>query len=477
MVLKNKKAFMIKWVIKIVLLLLILTLASLVGCRFIKNITGASPKDQSIAQFNTFVAQIESLSYVNSNYTSSYIQLGLNKEYYVIGFSDKRNSEINEEHDVIKRPSKCESHGSCFCLYQKKPNPKKANANILTCRTLENIDYVVADKLFVEVLKKTADENDNFLQDGVNFIGATIMNNDSQYNNFNYLYYYISSFIINNVYPGVYSQTYRLGFNDNSDYQDLYYLALTSSKLQIVQFYVELINYEDSSSLLFFPYNRGLFNRKYFLNRQSGVDFCDQNFVNTVIKEDDGTLKYCIKESKGLVKSDDTIELCPAIGEVQEMCACGPSVINNGYCLIDNSKDYRKVTPIISILPLDFCVPRLTDCADYYDEFACEYDVCTTIRICNWDKTEEKCVSGCPTANWGCGFYDSLRCDSDLCNFEPQNGCIWDEGLGLCVVVRSSSSGSNYMSPEELEEQQMQQDEGEFDLGDGPELILPEVQI
>jgi hypothetical protein len=434
MVLINKKAsFMMKWGLKIVLLLLIIVLASMIGCKFIKNIVGASPKDQSIAQFNTFVAQIESLSYVKNSYTSSYIQLGLNEKYYVVGFSDKRNSEINKEHDIIKKPRQCDSKGSCFCLYQKKPNPKKARANVLACRTIENIDYAVANKLFVETLKKTSDQTDNFLQDGVNFVGSTITNDHFTYaNERNYLSDYISSFIDKNVYGSTYSQTYNLGFYE--DNKDLYYFALTSSKLQIVQLYVELINYEGTSSLLFFPYNRAFFNREYFLISRQGVDDCNEKFVNAVIKKDDGTLKYCVKDGDGLVESEDIIQAC-LTGEVREMCACGPSVIRNGFCLINPSKFPENRLRTVTALPLDYCDSNFGACGYYYDEFACDYDACNTGLICGWNTTDPdnpKCKSGCTFAKQPCEFYDIIRCDKDYCNF-GEFGCKWDTTTHKCV--------------------------------------------
>ncbi len=437
MVLKNKKAFMITFGLKILLLLIILLSSGSVACKFINNVVGASPKEQSIAQFNTFVAQVESLSYVKSSYSSSYIQLGLNEGYYVVGFSDKRNSEINEEHDVIKIPSKCESSGSCICLYQKKPNPKKVNANVLTCRTLENIDYLIANKLFTEVLRKTSDESITFLQGGSNFVGSTITNTDLQRTN--YLYNSISWFMIKNTFASVYSQTHNLGFY--SDQEDLYYFALTADRLQVVPLYVELINYEGSSSLIFFPYNSGLFNRKYFLSRQYGVDSCEDNFLNAVIKKEDGTLKYCFKEGGILTESDDSVEACP-IGEVQTMCACGPRVISNGYCLVNPSEGQEDSEEVIAIFPLDFCVSNSGTCSGYYDEFTCNYDACNTGNICKWDKAKKECKSGCPNPRpgSGCGFYDEIRCSINTCNFGLGRGCTWNEESNRCL---SPSGGSN----------------------------------
>ncbi len=435
--------------VRIVMVVMFFLALTTVAVKVWFSVQGVPVSQQQENHFNAFFSQVNRLSYLNKDYSSTYAQIYMFSDYYLVGFGTRSNLEGDI---TLIKPSSCDALKPCICIYDGKPNPLKPKENLLNCKKLPKVDHILASHLFEESIilpsKENKDNNYSFSSPAGKFLGNKLT--DSEFSSS------INEFIKSKQANSADSTKY-MGFDSPLKYHNFIVKAPSLSSLK---FYVEQLKIKNQVFLVFFPYTSGLNNRKYFLQKYAGEGECNNMYLHTAIKVqgEPENYTYCELQGDKLVSSDEKINLCES-SEVSELCVCTfntrnteyPRAISSGYCFETyfDSRINQATSLLINFPPKSILCGKInelknkgedTKCEYYRDRNFCELDICDIGPTCEWDVASEKCVvSTTTTPNPpGNGIInvcaDNIDNDADGYPDSFDSSCICGLARGLVVT-------------------------------------------
>ena len=399
----NKKGEGLRNFLKLILTLIIIFGIIAIVYSINRAITGSSMSNKVSTNLDQFMSNIKVLSFSKEDYSSTYTQILLPQEHYLVAFG---KTGVTQSKDwAITKPSKCDKDKACFCIYNFKPSETEPNDYVVVCKNIDDIDYIIANPLFNEEIMLPSNKKPmySFAIPSGKFLGAEKRDDPLTRD--------IYTYITENQDSSALVANY-LGFYENPF--SFYDFVVQSEYASSLRFYVELIRVKGKSFLVILPYYPSLVNRKYFIPKYDADESCkDAQFLHSAIEDPDkpGEYNYCIIENNKITLSEDTIGRCSE-SWITELCVCGndyisyddpynkpmieyPRAVSSGFCF---SKKYPNSNDIYSIFyalpPYEiFCsnVMELSSvkCDYYKQDYTCLTDACNLGLSCKWE--DNKC--------------------------------------------------------------------------------------